>query len=70
MNETMKIKEIQDNPLVNIEKDKILDANYSMTSIYRGGVIKQRKTKRNTKIKRKTKTNSKTKRNTKNKMSI
>jgi hypothetical protein len=70
MNETMAITNKEDDPLVNIEKDKIQNANYSMTSIYRGGVIKQRKTKRNTKIKRKMKTNSKTKRKTKNKMSI
>lgn len=70
MNETMEMKEIQRNTLVNLEIEKIHNANYSMTSIYRGGVIKQRKTKRNTKIKRKMKTNSKTKRKTKNKMSI
>ena len=68
MNETMAIKKIKVNPLVNTEKEKIQKANYSMTSIYRGGVIKQRKTKRNTKRKRKTK--RKTIRKTKNKMSI
>ena len=70
MNETMEITNKEDNTLVNLEIEKIHDANYSMTSIYRGGVIKQRKTKRNTKIKRKMKTKRKTIRKTKNKMSI
>ena len=72
MNETMAITNKEDNTLVNLEIEKIHDANYSMTSIYRGGIIKQRKTKRNTKIKRKMKmkTKRKTIRNTKNKMSI
>lgn len=68
MNETKAIKDIEDDTLVNLEIKKIHDANYSMTSIYRGGVIKQRKTKRNTK--RKMKTKRKTIRKTKNKMSI
>lgn len=67
MNETMAITNKEDE-LVNTEKEKIQKANYSMTSIYRGGVIKQRKTKRNTK--RKMKTKRKTIRKTKNKMSI
>lgn len=68
MNETKAIKDIEDDTLVNLEIKKIHDANYSMTSIYRGGVIKQRNTKRNTK--RKMKTKRKTIRKTKNKMSI
>lgn len=70
MNETMAITNKENNTLVNLEIEKIHNANYSMTSIYRGGVIKQRKTKRNTKIKRKMKTKRKTIRKTKNKMSI